>query len=34
MLSLMTYLGFRNDVDEEDPTMRRVWLDLGETRLG
>jgi len=34
MLSLMTYLGFRNDIDEEDPTMRRVWLDLGETKLG
>lgn len=32
MLSLMTHLGFRNDYDEEDPTMRRVWLDLGETR--
>ncbi|HUG58383.1 MAG TPA: GNAT family N-acetyltransferase [Candidimonas sp.] len=32
MLSLMTHLGFRNDHDEEDPTMRRVWLDLGETR--
>ncbi|NYT78783.1 GNAT family N-acetyltransferase [Alcaligenaceae bacterium] len=31
MLSLMTHLGFRNDVDEEDPSMRRVWLDLGET---
>lgn len=34
MLSLMTYLGFQNDPDEEDPTMRRVWLDLGETRRG
>lgn len=32
MLSLMTHLGFRNDADEDDPTMRRVWLDLGETR--
>ncbi|MYN14105.1 GNAT family N-acetyltransferase [Pusillimonas sp. TS35] len=32
MLALMTHLGFRNDVDEEDPTMRRVWLDLGETQ--
>lgn len=32
MLSLMAHLGFRNDYDEEDPTMRRVWLDLGETR--
>lgn len=31
MLSLMTHLGFRNDIDEEDPSMRRVWLDLGET---
>lgn len=28
MLSLMTRLGFRNDVDEDDPGMRRVWLDL------
>ncbi|MGB6105894.1 MAG: GNAT family N-acetyltransferase [Pusillimonas sp.] len=32
MLSLMTHLGFQNDRDHEDPTMRRVWLDLGETR--
>ncbi len=32
MLSLMKHLGFRNDYDAEDPTMRRVWLDLGETR--
>ncbi len=32
MLSLMMHLGFRNDHDEQDPTMRRVWLDLGETR--
>jgi len=31
MLSLMSYLGFRIDPDEEDPGMRRVWLDLGET---
>ena len=31
MLGLMTYLGFRVDSDEEDPSMRRVWLDLGET---
>lgn len=30
MLSLMTRLGLRNDGDPEDPTMRRVWLDLGE----
>ncbi|RTZ39931.1 GNAT family N-acetyltransferase [Candidimonas sp. SYP-B2681] len=30
MLSLMAHLGFRNDPDNEDPTMRRVWLDLGE----
>ncbi|WP_420177497.1 GNAT family N-acetyltransferase [Kerstersia gyiorum] len=28
MLSLMTSLGFVNDVDAEDPTMRRVWLGL------
>lgn len=32
MLGLMSYLGFRIDIDEEDPGMRRVWLDLGETR--
>jgi len=32
MLGLMAHLGFRNDPDEEDPGMRRVWLDLGETR--
>src|SRR5690606_41543854 len=32
MLALMSYLGFRIDPDEEDPGMRRVWLDLGETR--
>lgn len=32
MLSLMAHLGFRNDYDQEDPTMRRVWLDLGETQ--
>lgn len=31
MLGLMSYLGFRIDPDEEDPGMRRVWLDLGET---
>lgn len=28
MLTLMTRLGFINDADPEDPTMRRVWLDL------
>ena len=28
MLSLMTSLGFSNDPDHEDPTMRRVWLGL------
>ena len=28
MLSLMTSLGFTNDPDPEDPTMRRVWLSL------
>lgn len=32
MLALMTSLGFQVDNDEEDPGMRRVWLDLGETR--
>ncbi|MDN5842760.1 MAG: GNAT family N-acetyltransferase [Alcaligenaceae bacterium] len=29
MLGLMTHLGFRNDRDDSDPGMRRVWLDLG-----
>jgi len=24
----MTSLGFKNDRDHDDPTMRRVWLDL------
>ncbi|HEY0296351.1 MAG TPA: GNAT family N-acetyltransferase, partial [Bordetella sp.] len=28
MLTLMTRLGFTNDADPEDPTMRRVWLNL------
>jgi len=28
MLTLMTRLGFTNDPDPEDPSMRRVWLDL------
>ncbi|SAI47958.1 acyl-CoA synthetase [Bordetella ansorpii] len=28
MLTLMTRLGFTNDADAEDPTMRRVWLSL------
>lgn len=32
MLSLMGHLGFQNDADPEDATMRRVWLDLGEAR--
>lgn len=32
MQALMGRLGFQNDADEEDPSMRRVWLDLGETR--
>lgn len=31
MLGLMSYLGFRIDPDQDDPGMRRVWLDLGET---
>lgn len=30
MLGLMVSLGFRNDPDESDPGMRRVWLDLSE----
>jgi acetyltransferase len=34
MLNLMTHLGFQNDRTEDDPTMRRVWLDLGEGRAG
>ncbi|MBV7484325.1 GNAT family N-acetyltransferase [Bordetella sp. BOR01] len=29
MLTLMTRLGFTNDPDPEDPSMRRVWLSLG-----
>jgi acetyltransferase len=28
MLNLMTSLGFTKDADKDDPTMRRVWLDL------
>lgn len=28
MLTLMTRLGFTNDADPDDPSMRRVWLDL------
>ncbi len=32
MLGLMSHLGFRIDPDEDDPSMRRVWLDLGETQ--
>ncbi|HJE64329.1 GNAT family N-acetyltransferase [Alcaligenes faecalis] len=32
MQALMKRLGFQNDADPEDPSMRRVWLDLGETR--
>lgn len=32
MQALMQHLGFQNDADIEDPSMRRVWLDLGETR--
>lgn len=31
MLKLMTRLGFQVDIDDEDASMRRVWLDLGET---
>lgn len=34
MLGLMTYLGFQNDPDAEDPGMRRVWFDLGEMSQG
>lgn len=32
MLGLMTHLGFQNDEYDQDPTMRRLWFDLGETR--
>jgi|TARA_R110000851_G_scaffold333553_1_gene516399 acetyltransferase len=28
MLGLMTRMGFKNDVDEDDPVLRRVWLSL------
>jgi len=31
MLTLMTRLGMVNDADPEDPTMRRVWMDLSRT---
>ncbi len=31
MLALMTSLGFSNDPDHEDPTMRRVWLGLEQS---
>lgn len=31
MLGLMTSLGFQNDPDEEDPSVRRVWLALDES---
>lgn len=34
MLSLMAHLGFQVDPEPEDPTMRRVWLDLRRTRPG
>lgn len=30
MLALMAHLGFQNDADQDDPALRRVWLDLGE----
>jgi acetyltransferase len=29
MLALMTSLGFTNDLDPEDHSLRRVWLKLG-----
>ncbi|OVZ61754.1 hypothetical protein CDO44_05680 [Pigmentiphaga sp. NML080357] len=32
MLTLMAKLGFRVDVDDEDPSMRRVWLRLNDGR--
>lgn len=31
MLTLMNRLGFTNDPDPDDPSMRRVWLGLGST---
>jgi len=30
MLHLMTSLGLQNDPDEEDPSMRRVWMPLNQ----
>lgn len=30
MLHLMTSLGLQNDPDEEDPSMRRVWMPLSQ----
>lgn len=30
MLHLMTSLGLKNDPDEEDPSMRRVWMSLNQ----
>ena len=32
MLSLMTWLGFTNDPDPEDPAMRKVWMALPRGR--
>lgn len=34
MLRLMTSLGLKNDPDRDDPSMRRVWLDLGRPGAG
>ncbi|HUH40952.1 MAG TPA: GNAT family N-acetyltransferase, partial [Castellaniella sp.] len=34
MLALMAHLGFQNDPDEDDPGMRRVWLDLKASQIG
>ena len=33
MLALMTSLGFTNDPDPEDPSLRRVWLKLASPAL-
>ena len=34
MQALMTRLGFTNDRDADDPSMRRVWLGLPRTSGG
>lgn len=34
IMGTLSILGFQNDQDAEDPGMRRVWFDLGETGQG